>query len=689
MIDILVIGNDFSAYTAAYELSKRGFSVSHNTPFKHYFIDQFNSPQKLPACDVDQYYLGDHETLQSFIHELGLKKTKLDYPSYKEILSDGRNLTRHFDKKAFKIYVYRHFAKEHLSLDKWFKDIETMYVAFKDFQTKRQKNLTAQPSLLFEKIKSLNLKEWLDSYFKLESLKDSLNVFYKHEGASLDQINTYDYLIHWFYLFEEKAAPLRMSYKDLIQTIQKHIDPSIFLDQPIKDIQFKKNHYLVTMNDGTKFETKYILGTQNHKNTQPLTYRWIDLDIDLNFYNHHFKEKIIYKETPLFKHLSVQPLHLLNSSKEGYLRIEAISEASAELLINFVSRYFPNLESNIKSSTQRIPQHLNASDFYDRFVSISGFESLGDLFEKPKWIEVNLNTEFKPLLPFELNKGLLYANVIEYFLNEEKNPDDDSIIRTLVNPFVLKFEPHKNVDFNLQIGLREFYLTSIENGVRIQKNKAKKTVIIKEEGFKKWLYDKSLLNGDIINEAGNKSDLLEGIISQKDTFKNPYGLMVILAIVAMSLLPLIFSSLPFWLVPGILLTGTVSFYLATKLISYLGLLYTLLSLVFLMVPFFDGFYGFTFIIGGVVIFISTQIEIKSVSALHKDPIRNQLSDYYFNKFNKRVTRCLSFSLSIIGLISLLNSLPLLFGTLAISFSLITVCYFMNLDHLIEVKEVSS
>ena len=680
MVDVLIIGNDFSSYIAAYSLSKRGYSVYHYAPFEHYFVDHFKPGQNLTVCDLDFYQIGVHSTLNHFIEELGfLKETALEKP-FKEILSDGRVLIRFMSKKEFKIYLYRHFAKEHKALDRWFSEIESMYQSFLKFQKSNYEKIEGPSPKIFNKIKGLNLQEWLGQFFVSNALKESINVFYKHEGESLENILVTEYLIQWFYLFEEMANPITLTYKSFVKKIKKVSHNVTYLSGSISSMTFDKNHYLITFNKDISISVKFILGNLEKKETKNAEYRWIDCDIEPKFYDTYFKERIVFKETPLFKHLSINPLHLVDESKKGYLRIEAISETHPDLLINYVSRYFPNLENAIKSSTERPVQHSKKRDYYNLFLDFNGLEETSDLFEQPKWIQVSLNDEFKPLLPYEIHKGLYYTNILDRVLKEEKNPSVHSMIHQLMDDLVKKFQPTQKEDFNLKIGVREFYFSSKNNGIVYDSMPKEKTIELRETGFLKWHKEKSMLHEDILNKEGKKLGLLEGLLFSKSVYKYPFGFIISQFMIFSLLIPIFFSQIPFFIPPVLIFISTVVYFGFSKILSRMGIFLTLLSLLFLSIDGLSNYYEFVWIISGVILFLSVQMNYKLVFLLDKDPIRNQLSDYYFSQFIEQFTNRLSLGFIIVGLLSLMNYLPAIIITM--------IGFFVYFSYWILIGEVS-
>jgi len=677
MVDALIIGNDFSSYIAAYSLSKRGYNVYHYAPFEHYFVDHFKPSQKLTVCDLDFYQIGNHPMLNDLIEELGFLNERGQEKSYKEILTDGRVLNRFMSKKEFRIYLYRHFAKEHKALDRWFNDLESMYQSFLEFQKNNRENIPQSSPQIFNEIKGLNLKDWLDQYFVSEALKESINVFYKHEGESLENIFVSDYLIQWFYLFEENAIPRILSYKNFVKRIEKISHNVTYMSGSISTMTFDKNHYQITFDEDVSISVKYILGNLEKKETKSTAYRWIDCDIEPQFYDTYFKERIVYKETPLFKHLSINPLHLMDETKKGYLRIEAISETHPDLLINYVSRYFPNFENAIKSFTERPPQHLKERDYYDLFLDFNVLEELDDLFERPKWIQASLNDEFKPLLPHEIHRGLYYSSILDRVLKEEKNPSHDSRIHALVDDFVKKFQPTQNEDFNLKIGLREFYFSVKDNGIIYDDMSKEKTVELSETGFLKWHKDRTMLHEDILNQEGKKLGLLDGLLLSRSVYLFPFGFLVSQIMVLSMLLPIFFSQIPFFITPTLLFVSTALYFGFTKILSRLGILLTLLSLLFLSIEGLSQYYEFVWILSGVLLFLSVQSNKRFLFILDKDPIRNHFSDYYFSQFIKQFSIRLSLGFVIIGGASLLNYLPAIFVSALIFFGYFSYWMFIG------------
>jgi len=111
LFDVCVIGNDIASYVAVKTLQKNGHKVAHIKAFDHPLEAQFIPSIGLADMNLTEAMIGTEGISQTILSFLQLEKTIKTTPPtlYKEILSDGRVLSRPAGKKAFQVYLVRHF----------------------------------------------------------------------------------------------------------------------------------------------------------------------------------------------------------------------------------------------------------------------------------------------------------------------------------------------------------------------------------------------------------------------------------------------------------------------------------------------------------------------------------------------------------------------------------------------------
>jgi hypothetical protein len=651
--DILVIGNDVSAFYAAAFLSQKGYEVAHVFP------DQPELKQALiknETVTFEPMFFGRLGVSQKILEQTQLKAfIQDDVKAYVEILSDGRVLTRSNKKANLRRYLLRHFPQEHQAIDQWF---EERHEEYKEWTKAVDVFIETGESIYIKSLEgyqSQTLQSLLDVSFKNPALKQSIQVMSHFDGYRLNQIKAIDYLMHWFLIIEEDGAPFSYDAETLIKHFKKQCPKVDFFKSPLKTFQFETDRYVITLKNKETLTTRFLLGQTTRHDDDLIIHRNIDVVCDPTFYQKHFSEEIVFHETPLFDFLRVIPLHLYQAKLKHHLRIEAVSEANKDLILTYIDRYYKGFEASITSSVEYPPVRKRLRDIEDALSETQNPESDWSLWAEPKWLQIDLNHQPNSLFSKRLLKTHFYLNSIKQALEKETHPPVTSPLVKAFEKWVLRFEPESPVDLTFQSGFQKVHLTATHEGALITQDlnpirydiQAAELIRVSDEEFSEASIEALTL------ENQSKELLKTAFIRQKRVLPFPIGFLqlnlILISLISLILFPFnasfTFSAAAIFGFMGILrwliykewtffefgltvMLALVSFVQLTDTIN-IGFFFAVLAVLGWILQFMPmGWFQHFF--------------------MH-DPIRNQYSMHYMKKFSQRMTRYVSVSFLILSL----------------------------------------
>jgi hypothetical protein len=651
--DILVIGNDVSAFYAAAFLSQKGYEVAHVFPDQPELKRTLN---KNETVTFDPMFFGRLGVSQKILEQAQLGAfIQDDVKAYVEILSDGRVLTRSNEKANLRRYLLRHFPQEHQAIDQWFKDRHKEY---KEWAKALDLFIETGESIYMESLEgyqSQTLQSLLDASFQNPALKQSIQVMSHFDGYRLNQIKAIDYIMHWFLIIEEGGRPFSYDAEALIKHFKKQSPSVDYLKSPLKTIQFETDRYVINLKNKETLTARFLFGQTTRHDDDLIIYRNIDVVCDPSFYQKHFSEEIVFNETPLFDFLRVIPLHLYQPKLKHHLRIEAVSEANKDLILTFIDRYFKGFEASVTSAVEYPPVRKRLRDIEDALSETQNPESDLALWAEPKWLQIDFNYQPNSLFSKRLLKTRYYLNSIVRALEKETHPPVTSPLVKAFEKWVLRFEPGSPVDLTVQSGFQKVHLSATREGALISQNlnptiydiKAAEMIRVSEEGFSEESIEALMLE----NEP--KELLKTAFIRQKKVLPSPIGFLqlnlMLILLISLTLFPFnasfTFSAAAIFGFMGILrwliykewtffefgltvMLALVSFVQLTETVN-IGFFFAVLAVLGWILQFMPmGWFRHFF--------------------MH-DPIRNHYSMYYMKKFSQRMTRYISVSFLIMSL----------------------------------------
>lgn len=676
LFDVCVIGNDISAYVAVATLEKSGHKVAHIKAFDHYLEEQFTPSKGLPDMNHEEGLIGSEGITQEILSFLGLDSLVKSQtpPAYKEILADGRVLTRHYDKAAFRIYLIRHFPQHAKAIERWMEDIHTVYEAYKASLNPTQYETVSNTFDTLGKWSGSTLDTWLNGYFQDAALKESVQVFTDLYPSQLNEISTVEYLMYYFTAFEENGRVTSFSFTDWIKSFKKQANVTHFTSA-LLDVIFDENDYTVTLKNKDTFKTRFLMGQVHRSDAESTTYRWIDIECDSHYYEKTFKVPIHFRDTPLFESLKVVPFHTMNPKKKGKLRLEVVSQADSSLLVTYMDRHFKGFESAIKTITERQPFRKNIPHLYESYAQFHTLEVREDLWDEPKWMQIPLNESLKRPILMRLLKGMYFALEMDQFIREETKPKRSSLMVQAVEQLMLVMSAKKRQAIELKAGYQTVAMSVNKQGAtRIDTAETPVQVDIKALLNAK---ETPIQETDIEAEDSLKSWFLKAIQHpvKTDSKKWPLIGMLLNAAVLMVLWGVrddSFAAFGFgaWLIfkETIYLMRYRTF---TRFESILGISLVLLGFFQVLWPFDMGaFWVFT----GITLMIVNEHRLGLIDREFSfDPIHQELSNLYLKAFNRRMSHAISLTFVIMGLSYFIDSLfaPILLAIASMIFILWT------------------
>lgn len=650
--DILVIGNDVSAFYAAALLSQKGYEVAHVFP------DQPQMNKKViknETVNFEPTFFGRQGISQKILDQAKLTGfIQDDVKSYFEILSDGRVLTRSNEKAKLKRYLLRHFPQEHQAINQWFKDRHQDYKVWAKaqntfFETRKRIYIEG-----LERYQNQTLQTLLDESFKNPDLKKSIQVMSHFDGYHLNQITAIDYIMHWFLIIEEDGAPFSVETEGLIKHFKKQSPTVDYFKSPLKALQFETDQYVITLKNKEEMKARFLFGQTTRHDDDLIIYRTIDVVCEPLFYQKNFSEEIFFHKTPLFDSLRLTPLHLYQSKFKNYLRIEAVSEANKDLILTFIDRYFKGFEANV-SSVEYPPVRKRLRDIEDALSETQNPESDFVLWAEPKWLQIDLNHQPNSLFSKRLLKTHFYLNSIEQALEKETYPEVTSPLVKAFEKWVLRFEPSTPMDLSFQSGFQKVHLSANQEGALITRILSPTVYEITASELihvSEALFSEESIDALPLKKAA-KEILKSALIRQKRLLNFPLGFLqlnlILILLISLILFPFnatfTFSAAAFFGFMGILR------WLVYKEWNFfefgLTILLVLVSFVQLSEMINIGFFFAVFAVLGWILQFMPMGWFKHFF-MH-DPIRNNYSIFYMKKFSQRMTRLISLSLLILSL----------------------------------------
>lgn len=658
LFDVCVIGNDISAYVAVATLEKSGHKVAHIKAFDHYLEEQFTPSKGLPDMNHEEGRIGSEGITQEILSFLGLDaQIKRHTPSlYKEILTDGRVLTRHYDKAAFRIYLIRHFPQHASAIERWMDDIHRVYLAYKASLNPTQYETVSHTFDTLGKWANSNVDAWLNDYFTDAALKESVQVFTDLYPSPLSAISTTEYLMYYFTAFEEKGQVTSLSFTDWIKAFKKQSNATFFTSA-LLDLKFEENDYTVTLKNKDAFKARFLMGQVHRSDAESITYRWIDIELDPDYDEKTLNVPIHFRNTPLFESLKVIPFHTITPKKKGKLRLEVVSQADARLLVTYMDRHFKGFEAAITTLTERQPFRKNIPHLYESYALLHTLEVREDLWDEPKWMHVPLNESLKRPLLMRLLKGMYFALEMDQFIREESTPKRSSLMVQAAEQLMVKMSAKKRQSIALKAGYQTVSMTVNKLGAtRID---AAETPVQVEINALLDANVTPIQEADIDAEDTIKSWFLKAINHNVNTDSKRWPLFGILmnAIVLMILWFVrddSFAAFGF----GAWLLFKESLYLMryrtfTRFESLLGIALVLLGFVQVLWPFDMGVF---WVFLGLVLMIVNEHQFGIIDREFSfDPIHKELSQLYLKAFNRRMSHAISLTFVIMGISYLIDS----------------------------------
>jgi hypothetical protein len=639
--DVLVIGNDVTAFYAAASLSQKGYQVAHVNPDQPQLKETTN---KMVSHSVESTFFG-----RSGISEYYLKKTNLKARSsqkdlvFKEILSDGRVLSRSLERSALRRYLIRHFPQEHLAINAWFKKRRQEYRAWAAALQNWFETGTEEYLPWLEAYKEMDVQTLMDQSFNDPMLKESIQVTRAFHGYQLYQIKALDYILHWFWLIEEDATLFDYHRDDLIKHFKKQSPGVDHLKSTLAKTEFKTDQYQVSLKNKESFAARFILGQHARHDDDDVIYRQIDVVCDPLFYQKHFETEVHFKATPLFESLRLIPMHHFSKNLKHHLRLETVSEANRDLILTFVDRYYKGFEAQIVEAVEYPQFRKRTREVEDTLSETLNVESRWALWDEPKWLQIDLNTQPKSLLPSRLFKTDYFLQKFEAALENETHPHASSVVVQSFNRLALRFEYDPPLEMAFQLGFQSLYLSSSKQGAMISQAASDVVFELSPEAFLA-LEASDFSHEAIENTALKKSQkeiLIQALNREVEPLKYPLGFLhlgfVILLLSVVMSIP--FNATLTFLVSAIIgLLSLIRWLVFRRITGFeIGIIVVFILVSFLQlnrplnVGIFLAFYG---ILGWILQFRPAGM-LKGF--FHQDPLRTQLSQKYLDKFSQRMT----------------------------------------------------
>ena len=656
--DVLVIGNDISAYYASSLLSQKGYQVAHVLPDQPQIKETLI---KSETSHLEPMFLGRLGMSQKYLVQAGLESflQKENIPS-KEVLSDGRLLTRKKDKAALKRYLLRHFPQEHLAINQFFKDLHQEYQMWLEHYERFFNDEERQVCSWLEKYQTETLKELLDRYFKSPDLKDSVQMMMNFHGYQLTQIPAIEFILEWFWMIEESAVPFNLDLDALIKHFKKQSPDVDYLKSAMVKSTFKTDHYVVTLKNKETLQSRFLIGQTTRHDDDEVIYRIIDIELDQGYYQKTFIQEVVFKATPLFESLRVIPLNLYHPKVKNHLRIETISEANKDLILTFIDRYFKHFESHIVKSIEYPPVRKRMRDLEDVLSETLNPESDLALFSEPKWIQVDLNHQPKVLIARRLFKTQFYVRRLIEALEIETTPPPYSPIYQTFKQWVLRYENPKPEALFFKLGFQQLFIFNDQDGAMIDSDNQGEFI---EMSTAEFMNLSESLKDETIDQTALKPAIKkvfkEAFSREKPPLNVPLGFLqlqaVLLFLISLVLFPLS-SALTF---------SAAAFLVVLMMVRWIvfkewTLFEAIFSALLLVVSFIQISQtlnvGFLLVVLAILGWILQSLPFGLFSDFFgHDPLRLQYSTKYIKHFSQRMTRYFASALLILGIAALATS----------------------------------
>ena len=651
--DVLVIGNDISAYYAAALLGQKGYQVAHVLPDQPQMKE---AALKKETSELEPSFFGRQGMSERYLQQTGLQSfLQDDLASYKEVLTDGRLLTRNNQKELLRRYLLRHFPQEHLAINRWFKERFEEYqewlMAHQSFFESQERSFLT----FLEAYQDLNLQALLSKYFKNEDLQESIQTMMNFHGYELKQIPAIEFILQWFWLIEEDAVPFNLDPKEIIKHFKKQSPTVDYLKSVLSSWDFKDNHYEVTLKNKEQFISRFIFGQTTRSDADVVSYRHIDVTCEPQYFKTTFKEEIIFKKTPLFDSLRIIPLKNYHPKHPSQLRVETVSDANKDLILTYIDRYFKGFEKNIIDSVEYPPIRKRLRDLEDTLSETLNYETELALWSEPKWITMDLNHQPKVLLARRLFKTDFYLRSLENALEKETHPSVFSPVYAAFRKWVLRFENIQPMELSFKLGFQHLHLSNQEDGALISPSSTTEPLEIRADQFVKIAFDDFPPEeiDQLLIENDAKEVLKESIERKRAPLKFPLGFLqlnlVILFLISLTLYP-VNATLTFtasaviglsvitrWLIFKEWSFFEVTFGLGLIVVSFIQTSQTI-NIGFLLIV----FAGLGWILQSLPYGIFKQF-------FGHDPLRLKYSKLYLKRFSQRMTRYTSLALFILGI----------------------------------------
>lgn len=681
--DVLVVGNDISAYYAAASLGQKGYQVAHVLPDQPQIKE---TTLKTETSELEPTFFG-----RKGISELYLNQTHLhpflqqELTNYKEVLSDGRLLTRNNQKDALRRYLLRHFPQEHLGIHRWFEERHQEYQAWIHthhhfFKTDQRVSLD-----FLEAYQNINLQDLLEKYFNNKDLQESIQIMMNFHGYALKQIPAIEFILQWYWLVEEDAVHFNLDPQELIKHFKKQSLDVDYFKSTFKSSQFHVDHYEVTLKNKESLMTRFIFGQTHRHDDDVVIYRHIDVVCEPSFFEKTFTEEILFKKTPLFDSLRIIPIVKFHPKFKHHLRFETISDANKDLILTFVDRYFKGFEKNIVQAVEYPPIRKRLRDLEDKLSETLNPEVDFALWSEPKWIQIDLNHQPKVILGRRLFKTDNYLRSLIKALDIETNPSVFSPVYKVFKKWVLRFENSKPMELSFKLGFQHLHLINEADGAMISLGSTAEAIEMPAATFVEST--EAEFSQEYIEqlpvEVESKELLMKALTREKKPLNIPLGFLqinlVVLFLISLTIFPLN-ATLTFaasatiglavilrWLVFKEWSFFEVTFGIGLVIISFLQLSQTI-NIGLLMIV----FAGLGWILQTLPYGLFHQFFVH-------DPIRLDYSTLYMKRFSQRMTRYMSASLFILGIGALADSLgvSIVMGVVALLISILGYIKPMN------------
>ena len=659
LFDVCVIGNDIASYVAVKTLQKNGHKVAHIKPFDHPLEAQFIPSIGLADMNLTEAMIGTEGISQTILSFLQLEKTIKTTPPtvYKEILSDGRVLSRPAGKKAFQVYLIRHFPQHAEAIKRWMHDIHATYVAYQATLNPTEFQTTSRTLDVLGPLAHQFMDEWLEGYFKDPALKESVQCFTDMYPTPLTGIPVMEYLMHYFTAFEEAGETLALSFTDWVKAIKKSTDAT-FYTSALADVTFAANEYTVELKNKTTFKTRFLLGQNQRSDGEAVNYRWIDCELDATWVKQQMPVPVHFRKTPLFESLKVIPFHTLKPTQRTKVRLEVVSQADTPLIVTFVDRHFKGFEAAIKTHVARQPFRKNVTDLYDAYATLHQLEVREDLWDEPKWMQVPLNDALKKPVLLSFLKGVYFAFEMNQFIQEENAPKRSSLMVQAAEELMLKMEAKKHGTMVLKAGHQGVAMTVSKTGAKridaadnevhvlidallnASETPLKEEDVKAEDALKKWFLN--AINHSVNTDA--KPWPLRGMLA------NVFVLMILWWVRDDSFAAFGFGA---WLIfKETLYLMRYRRFMAFE--SILGIALVLLGFVQVLVPFDMGV--FWIFLGALLMIVNEHRAGVLTHEFVRDPIHKHLSKLYLGVFQKRMSQIISLSFVLMGIAYMIESM---------------------------------